>query len=340
MRARFAVAIAFLGLIASRPALAQTAAPAATPPAPPPVHKADALFNAGRNLLEAGEYAEACPKFLEANNIAPGLGVTLYLADCYERLGKTASALQVFRQAAALARARADKRESIAAGRADALQARVPKLVVNVSPEAQAQHVDVTQDGVRLPSSAWGVSAAIDPGDHVVDVTADGKAARHIKFHLAATADTHTETIGALDDPPVTPAVEAVVVPPPAAPPAPPPRSNRTYIVVAVAAAGVGVVGIGVGTGLGLVASSKFSDSNNGPCNASNHCSPAGLSLRSDAEQAGTISTIAFAVGGAAIAAGAVVFLVRPKTTSSAASLAVSPSIAQGGGGFNLSGAF
>ena len=50
--------------------------------ATPNVGKADALFNAGRSLLEAGEYADACPKFAESQTLAPGLGVTLYLADC------------------------------------------------------------------------------------------------------------------------------------------------------------------------------------------------------------------------------------------------------------------
>src|SRR5271156_3731975 len=63
------------------------------------VGKADALFNAGRSLLDAGEYADACPKFAESQKLAPGLGVTLYLADCYERLGRTHSALMEFKRA-------------------------------------------------------------------------------------------------------------------------------------------------------------------------------------------------------------------------------------------------
>src|SRR5580692_10449432 len=91
------------------------------------VGKADALFNAGRSLLEAGEYTDACPKFAESQKLAPGLGVTLYLADCYERVGRTASALAEFRRAIVIAAARGDRRQSIAEERAANLLDRVPE---------------------------------------------------------------------------------------------------------------------------------------------------------------------------------------------------------------------
>jgi hypothetical protein len=329
--------VALLGVMVSRPRAAFAQDPAA-------LHKADALFNAGRALLDAGEYAEACPKFAESNSLAPGLGVTLYLADCYERLGKTNSALLWFRHAVELAHARGDKREPVAAGRADALVAKVPKLVVSVSPEAVAQGVHVVLDGMALPPSAWGAPAPVDPGDHVLDVTADARVARHVKFRLAPTPDVHTEAVGPLDAPlPATPVSVAVAPPPPIAPatPAPPPRAprDRTYLVIAGASAGVGVVGIGVGAALGIVASSKFSDSNSGPCDATNHCTASGLALRSSAEHAGNASTGAFVVGGAALAAGVVVFLVRPRSVGGPTAF-VSPGLSRDGAGVNVGGAF
>src|SRR5579859_1882956 len=138
----------------SSPALAQQA---------PEVSKADALFNAGRSLLEAGEYADACPKFAEAEKIAPGLGVTLYLADCYERLGKTASALAEFHKAEQIAQQRADKREAVAHERAARLEAQVPALAIVVPPAAREPGLLITRDGERVPEEAWGTPALIDP---------------------------------------------------------------------------------------------------------------------------------------------------------------------------------
>src|SRR5882672_9354066 len=72
--------------------------------------RADSLFNAAKALLDSGQYVDACAKFAESKRLAPGLGVTLYLADCYERIGRTASAWTEFLSAEGLARQRNDKR--------------------------------------------------------------------------------------------------------------------------------------------------------------------------------------------------------------------------------------
>src|SRR5580693_3553404 len=68
--------------------------------------RADASFNEAMQLRSAGRDLEACPKFAESQRLAPGVGVTLYLADCYERTGRTASAWQEFRAGEKLARRR------------------------------------------------------------------------------------------------------------------------------------------------------------------------------------------------------------------------------------------
>lgn len=325
--ARLVATIGVAGALLSRPVHAQ---------GPTPLQKADALFNAGRALLDAGEYADACPKFAEANTLAPGLGVTLYLADCYERLGKTASALVEFRHAVALAKQRNDKRQAVAAARATALLPRVPKLIIEVSPEAKAQGVQITKDGVPLPPTQWGVSSDIDPGDHVLDIAAEGKAPRHVVVHLAADERTRTESVGPLDNPPAAPVAAAPAVP---ATPKVGVADDRTFIIASIASAGAGVVGIAIGAGLGVAAKSKLTDSN-ADCDAQNQCTPAGLSARASAEHLANGATAAFVIGGAAITAGAVLFLVRPKSGTASASLRVSPDIARSGGGVTFGGAF
>src|SRR5262249_12315023 len=60
---------------------------------------AEVACEEGKRLMQSGRYDEACPKFAESNKLDPGVGILFYLADCYEKAGKTASAWGMFRQA-------------------------------------------------------------------------------------------------------------------------------------------------------------------------------------------------------------------------------------------------
>ena len=84
----------------------------------------------------------------------------------------------------------------------------------------------------------------------------------------------------------------------------------------AVAVAGVGVVGVAIGSVFGAGAISKNSDANKGHCTG-NTCDSTGVSLRQDAVHAGNLSTVAFVVGGVALAGGAVLWFTAPSTTAS-----------------------
>src|SRR5689334_6286435 len=68
------------------------------------VETARALFRSGRGLVAEGKYEQACPKFEQSLKLDPGLGTKFNLADCYEHLGKTATARTLFLEVAALAR--------------------------------------------------------------------------------------------------------------------------------------------------------------------------------------------------------------------------------------------
>src|SRR5262245_25337463 len=109
---------------------------------------AEALFDEARRLVSEGKQAEAWPKFAESHRLDPGVGILLYLGDCYEAIGKTASAWAAFREAEAGARAaRHAEREAAARERAAALEARLASLGVAV-PEPRRVAVDeVSRDG-------------------------------------------------------------------------------------------------------------------------------------------------------------------------------------------------
>src|SRR3954470_22350515 len=64
---------------------------------------AEALFDQGVRLMKQNSFGEACPNLEESERIDPAVGTLLYLGECYERMGKTASAWATFREAASLA---------------------------------------------------------------------------------------------------------------------------------------------------------------------------------------------------------------------------------------------
>src|ERR1700730_549602 len=87
--------------------IASAQAPARNPAA------AQALYDEARQLVSAGDFAHACPKFKESYRIDPGGGTLLHLADCYEKQGKTALAWSTFKEALVAAQrdGRADRVE-------------------------------------------------------------------------------------------------------------------------------------------------------------------------------------------------------------------------------------
>ncbi|MCL2776600.1 MAG: tetratricopeptide repeat protein [Polyangiaceae bacterium] len=147
--------------------------------AAPPVAKGDpdaarALFYEARSLMQAGRYAEACPKLEESLRIDDGIGTRYNLADCNEHIGKLASAWKGFSDVASLAiAAHQPEREQVARKRAHDLEPRLPKLVIDV--ESLAAEMVVQCDGETVEASAVGKPIAVDPGLRKVTVSAPGK---------------------------------------------------------------------------------------------------------------------------------------------------------------------
>jgi hypothetical protein len=319
---------------------------------------ADALFNAAKAMLDAGQYADACGKFAESKRLAPGLGVTLYLADCYERIGRTASAWTEFKTAEGLARARNDQRAEVARGRAQTLEPKLDRLTVIVDPRVPRVGLRVLLDGAPVAPEEWGLAVAVDPGDHVVIASSPDHPDRTIPVHVGPESPTATARIDTLGDsvPPATgtapPPAPVQAAPAQAATPSPlsspqasqesqrttDPGATNRWVGLGVGA--VGVVGLGIGSAFGLVAQSKKSQSNQmGNCDTTDHCSPTGLDLRKDAGNAANVSTVFFVVGGVAVAAGVALVLTAPHAPSAAA-LTISPAPMPGGGGALVRGIF
>jgi hypothetical protein len=176
--------VGMLGLVATTLTLAPLAAAQPAPANRPSVSTnapaAEALYQEGRKLLDAGRYAEACAKLEESQRLDPGMGTQYHLADCYEKQGRITTAWQLFREIEGAARAagRSDRLD-VAKKRADALEPRVPKLVLEVPwgealPGTEVIRIDA---GMQVPvgHAQWGMPVPVDPGRYGIRVTAPGK---------------------------------------------------------------------------------------------------------------------------------------------------------------------
>jgi len=306
---------------------------------------ATALFNDAKRLAGSGKYSEACPKFEESQRLDPGIGTQFNLADCYERVGRTATAWATFLDVASAAKASGqDARESVARSRAAALEAKLSKLAVVVS--VTVAGLEVRRGGDVVGATLWGTPTPVDPGNYTVEASAPGKKKWSSVASIAPNG-TVTVTVPELeaDDTPVaTSGLVASATPtatsgldrslPSSTPDATPPSSNkqRTFALIA---GGAGVVGLGLGAVFGLQSMSKHT-SYMSHCTGK-LCDPAALPLHDDAVKAGNLSTIAFIAGGALVAGGVVLWLTAPKAAP-ATGLRVSPLVGSLTGGLTVSG--
>ncbi len=285
---------------------------------------AEALFREGRALLDAKRYDEACPKLAESQRLEPGAGTLLALAMCHEGQGKLATASAEYARASELGRR--NGRNDLAAAadkRARALEASVPRLIVHL-PEDEGRTYRVRRDGELVPADELGSPLPMDPGEHRIEVSADGKVSRSYVVRITGAGTTEI-VVERLEDVPAstapvtaTPATapRKAVVRPTLASPAPDAdtKSNagsaqRTTGLLLV---GAGVVGLGVGAYFGGKALSESSQARR-MCPTPDSC-PDGekAALNQQAKDSFKASVIGLAAGTGAITLGALVYFLAP----------------------------
>lgn len=279
---------------------------------------AEELFRQGQTLMQEQRYAEACPKLAESQRLDPGTGTLLNLGVCHEREGKLASAWAEFNEVITLAqRDGRHDRVSYARERIAAVEPRLSRLKIELPRDNDMAALEVKLDGNVVGRPALGVAVPVDPGTHEVAVSAPGKVPWRTSVVVEPGPSTVAVAIPALLDAP------KIAQPAPFSPtPAPAthdraPESNdgTTQRIAAYALGGLGVIGVGLGAVFGVDAIGKNDDSYEQGC-IGNNCSPEAGALRKDAQTSGTISTIAFIAGGAALAGGAVLFFTAPSARS------------------------
>jgi tetratricopeptide (TPR) repeat protein len=299
---------------------------------------AEQLFNEARDLVKAGNWAEACPKFEASFKQDPALGTRLNLATCYEHIGKLASAWGLYRDSAELASKAGDtKRSDYAQKQALVLEPRLPKLVIKPPPQLPAG-LTVQRDGAPVNAGEFGLALYADPGVHEVTASAPGFEAVSRKVTLV---EGKAETVAIPDliarPEPVKPdekPEQAVVDTTPISP-------TRKYLGLGIGGAGIIAVGVGL-----VVGAQAMSDNNKAKelCGNDLACSPenfeAGKKLVADGRSKATISTVLVVAGGAAIAAGAVVYLTAPRAREGTTAARIVPMIHETGAGIGFAGTF
>jgi hypothetical protein len=306
---------------------------------------AEALFREGRALMDAGNYAAACPKLAESYAQDAATGTLLALGMCQERAGQTASAWATYSEAAGRAKrdGRTD-RERAARDHMAALEPKLARLTISVDPSTSAlPGLSVRRDGHEIGAGAWGTSVPIDPGEHVIEATAPGRRAFSTKIDVAAQAGAQAVQIPALDlEPSSAPAAAAPVVAGPGSDDTEAPRTVAPLRVPGLIIGGVGLVTLGVSGVFALRASSLNSDSKaDGHCDAQNQCDDVGGAMRDDAKTAANVATVTVLAGGALTALGVTLFLLKPrKEHTQAAQLDALPLLGPGQAGLVLRGQF
>ena len=164
---------------------------------------AEALFQQGAELMEQKKFSEACDQFAASQQLDPGLGTTLYLADCYEQAGKTASAWALFQEAADGARrAQQADREQIANERAASLKARLSKLELRVSDARRIPGLELRLNDVPVPSVSWNAPLPVDPGQMRVEARAPGKKPWFVEVKVAPGPASQVVEVGELANAP------------------------------------------------------------------------------------------------------------------------------------------
>jgi hypothetical protein len=322
-------------LLSTLAALIALVAVATTARAEPPASEADAerLFHEAKELMAAGQVAEACAKLAEAKRIEVGGGIILGLALCHAKQGLNATALGEFREALALAieAKRADRVRMAEEGIAS-LESKVSSLTV-VAPEGVVVRVNRDEWGrARL-----GLAVPMDGGDYEVLAEAAGKVPWSQTVHLAGERDARRLEIPGLADAvaPTEAPIAGPAQPGTRETAAPVPHGKKPPI-AAYAVGGAGLVGLAIAGAFGADAVVERAKS---AC--SGHVCAGAEGTYADAQTAATVATVAMIVGGLAVGTGAaLLFTGRSDGGPKKASLRLAPAIGARTAGVVVGGDF
>jgi hypothetical protein len=299
-----------------------------------------ALFAQGMAALDTHDYVGAERACRGAHAIVRVPTASTCLGRALEGLGRLIEARDVFFEAAHYPAAVGEPKvftdaRTAASAEADALAARIPSLLIAVTGPPETSKLHATVDGATIPADTVRLPRKVDPGKHIVDVSAPGF--RHARVEVAAVEGQERRVAVSLEP---SAADERSSAPPQvetSSPASAEPGSGRKTI--ALVTGGVGVASVVVGSVFGLLASSKWSSAKSA-CGAG--CGPDAPAQgeKSTAATDATVSTVGFVVGGVLVAGGLALWFTAPTVSSGGTGLRIAPTLGSGEAGVVLAGGF
>ena len=291
--------------------------------------EAEQLFRDGKRLMKEGDYAEACDAFEASNQKDPAVTTQLNLADCREKNGQLASAWGVFLEVERATRGD-DKQATYhktAHDRAAKLEPRLSYLTVSVPDESKVSGLELTRNGIDVPSGSWNRAIPVDGGDYTITGHAPGHEEWSTTVHVDAEADQVSVDVPKFKEVDVLMEDTEAKQPPPDEPDEPivvdSPSAFTGTRKAALAVGGVGLLAAGAGIVLGLQ-SKGFEDDANGICMHS-PCARAdeANALLDKSDSRALLANISFGVAGAAVIGAVVLWFVgAPDAASTETALA------------------
>ncbi len=327
--AKCATAGALVALVVTAPAFARDGTPeqpANTDDPPLAAVRADEakrLFSEAAVLYDAGQIPLACKKFETSERLHSGLGTKFRLADCWERIGRIASARAGFIEVANGAqRLGQPERERAARERAEQLTPRLSYLVVQSEP---SEGLEVRREGTLVEDVDLGRALPVDPGSYEITLKRQGATI------WSTTARVHEaeRTVVIAPLPATTGAPVAASEPVAAVAPAERPRAQpaveptateserpgplRRGVTLALAGTGVGALLAGTALIAHSVSSTRDADA---PCLSGPVCSPSEAAqraeLRDDAHRERLLGIVGVSVGAVAVLSATYLYATAP----------------------------
>lgn len=266
---------------------------------------AEALFDEGKALLLKGEFAEACVRLEQSQDIDPGVGTLLYLGECYLRTGRLASAWAIFREAASAARASGQaERARIGDERARELRPQLSQIAFLV-PTPRPEGYELLIDGHLVSTALYGVFFPVDAGRHQVVARAPGHDTWSLVVDVGGDAQRQTVQVAPLAPAQLSRAVSVEPAMPPPTAPATGTSDGARWVAYGLGAGGV--LALGAGVVFGLKANDKEGEADRF-CGADACWDPRGAELNESARDWALAANVSYGIGVAALAAGAIVY--------------------------------